>query len=394
MEAGEGAQASHRRNINPSIREHLRTRRRRGGWRRASSTGNPQAAGRDREGKSLAAALRGDTDIHTHPHNFLQPGSKQLRELPDRSRASLTAHSGRGRLVPVAGWARGTVPYLPAWRRGYVSMALAERSRQRERGRERGARTGLAGAGSAGGAKPPSLPPPLHWSRALPICRHHPGTLPACEPPPGTGRDPNTLPTACPEFAVRPGPGPGPAGALGWGSHRDALMCGALRSAGVPPRLRKPPRVHNPPRCFRGSAHSPTVTAPIPASWGSGGRQVVPVTQFTLPLSGPFLWGLLLWWFIGWGTCRVKSGHRVCVPELEKRLVPPHSLWYVFASLFCRTYPPPKLLSFGDVFGLPFYHSENSQQEKGLLEVCNSKPTGEDPLGIFQLPALVWGFLM
>lgn len=43
---------------------------------------------------------------------------------------------------------------------------------------------------------------------------------------------------------------------------------------------------------------SPTVRVPIPASCRSGGRQVVPVTQFPLPLGGPFLWGLLLWWFI------------------------------------------------------------------------------------------------
>lgn len=111
----------------------------------------------------------------------------------------------------------------------------AERGRSRERGRERergrrGARAGLAGAGSAGGAKPPGPPPPLHWSRALPICRRRSGTLPVCEPPPAPGAAPRPLPAAprSPPRGARSPPGctghsggsgrPAPPGALGLGS--------------------------------------------------------------------------------------------------------------------------------------------------------------------------------
>lgn len=204
-------------------------------------------------------------DIHTHPHNFLHRAANSSGSCLTADARPSPRSRGGGDSLPSRAGDQGTVPYLPAWHRGYVSMALS----QRERGRQRGARTGLAGAGSAGGAKPPGPPPPLHWSRALPICRHHPGTLPACEPPPGTGRVPNPLPTVCPEFAVSsPGSPPRSGQRLGWASRHGALMCGALRSAGVPPRLRNPLRVHNPLRCSRGQRflHSPTVPAPIPAS--------------------------------------------------------------------------------------------------------------------------------
>lgn len=281
--------------------EHLRARRRRGGRRRGSSTGYPQAAGKDREGKSLAAALRGDTDTQTSTHTRTTFSTRAANSsgscLTAGARPSPRSRSG-GDSFPSRAGERGTVPYLPAWRRGYVSMALAEREPGRERGRERGARTGLAGAGSAGGAKPPRLPPPLHWSRALPICRHHPGTLPACEPPPGTGRDPNPLPTYCPGFAVPSGAlCASPAGALGWASRRGALMCGALRRAGVPRGSGTPREGTTLPGALGVSTSAFTGRAcPHPCiHLRSGGRQVLPVTKFPLPLGRSFLWGLILW---------------------------------------------------------------------------------------------------
>lgn len=148
---------------------------------------------------SCSARGHRHTDIHTHPHNFLQPGSKQLRELPDRSRASLTAQSGRRRLVPLAGWALGTVPYLPAWRRGYVSMALAERSR--------------AGSGSGAGSGAPApgwLGPVAQAVRSRRGCRRRsigaglcqsaattPGRFLPVSRPPGPGG----IRTRCPPLA-------------------------------------------------------------------------------------------------------------------------------------------------------------------------------------------------
>lgn len=64
------------------------------------------------------------------------------------------------------------------------------------------------------------------------------------------------------------------------------------------------------------------------------------MTQFPLPPGGPFFFFFFVVVYL-MGTCRVKSGRGAAVPELKKRLVPPYSLWCVFASLFCRTHPPP-----------------------------------------------------
>lgn len=241
------------------------------------------------------------TDIHTHTRTTFSARAANSSGscLTTAARPSPRSRGGDHSFPSGAG-VRGTVPYLPAWRRGYVSMALREREPGRQRERERGARTGLAGAGSAGGAKPAGLPPPLHWSRALPICRHHPGTLPACEPPPGTGRDPNPAPTACPGFAVPARVSlPVSVRPERWdGDPNVAHGCAVPSGARVSPRgSGTPPKVHSPP-CALGGQPSPAVPAPIPASRRSGGRQVLPVTQFPLPLGWPFLWGLLLWWFI------------------------------------------------------------------------------------------------
>jgi len=74
--------------------------------------------------------------------------------------------------------------YLPPRLPGYVSMVLSEpgRARQRDRGAapSEGSPLGAGWGGNAGGAGPP----PLNWSRALPICRRRSGTLPVCEPRP------------------------------------------------------------------------------------------------------------------------------------------------------------------------------------------------------------------
>lgn len=86
----------------------------------------------------------------------------------------------------------------------------------------------------------------------------------------------------------------------------------------------------------------------------------------------------------------MKSGPGACVPEVKKSLFPPHGFRCMFVCSFCSTPPSPYLLSLGNGFGLQFYHSENFQEEKNMLKLCNGKPASEDPLGIFPSPG-TWG---
>lgn len=222
------------------------------------STRYPQAGGGKREGKSLSATLRGNTHT-TFPVRAANSQGSRLparRRQPARSPAPLTAASGRRRAVPLGGRRGG----FPTFLRGAAAMRpwrSAERGRSRERGQEReqgrrrGARAGLAGAGSAGGAKPPEPPPPLHWSRALPICRHRPGTLPAAPWP-------QTSPAPAPRSV--PGVHSPPPGS----SSRSARGAGL----GVPP----------------GHEDTPPPQGPQPSPMPSGGSTSC-IRQPCLPLS-------------------------------------------------------------------------------------------------------------
>lgn len=332
VEAEEGAQRSHPGNTvhPPSISgQGGGALGREGG----AVPGTPRLGGGKREGKSLPATSRGDTDTDTRTR--IPPAPRP--SFPRRSRKQPGGGGGVGGreaafacAAPVArpqpgaphrgvgaaakprssrGEDGGTVSYLPAWCRGYLSMALGGagkkkpgRSREpgnRERGRRRGARAGLAGAGSAGGAKPPGPPPPFHWSRALPIYRYRPGTLPVCEPPPGAGAAPHPLSPLPPG-----GGGRGPlraarcrvptttsrglavhasSGALrpgGGVSPRDAVVHGVPRRIGIPPRgagtpppPAPAPRVHSPARCLRGAAPPAFAKPARPPSQHLGGDE-------------------------------------------------------------------------------------------------------------------------
>lgn len=77
----------------------------------------------------------------------------------------------------------------------------------------------------------------------------------------------------------------------------------------------------------------------------------------------------------------MKSGRGPCVPELKKRLIPPCSCDVCLCPSYTGHIRHPSC--FPLEMGFVCHCSENSQEEKDLLEVCNRKPTSEDPLGTF-----------